>query len=131
MRGNCLSEVKRIMAKLCEVNKFLLAREREAELAYVRYLIERDKSQLAQVRTDQGIKVPAVFSSVDESLAKAAKAGKEVETGCLKQKKGLKTAERRTAVRKANVIAKRDKPPYSVEHVGALVIGAQASGRGF
>lgn len=63
------------VAKLCEVNVFFLAREGEAELTYVRYSIDCERSQLEGVRTLQGIVVP-VFSSSDDSLEKAYKPGK-------------------------------------------------------
>lgn len=62
-----------------------LRSEREAELAYLRYLMECERSKLERVPDGQSIAVP-VFSSVDESLAKAEKNGKEVECYLLSKK---------------------------------------------
>lgn len=120
------------MGELDNIKEFVLAREREAELAYLRYLIECKGAQLEQVRAEQGIVVP-LFSNADESQARAEKAEKKVKSPALMHEKALEGAEQRTAVRKANAKSKQDEPlDDCIQQSGCTsVFRAQISGRCF
>lgn len=83
---------------MIRMNEWALTRERKAELAYRRCLIERERSQLERVLDDQGI-VVHVYSSTDKSLAKAGKPEKKVEYSRLKEENALDSTKQRTAVR--------------------------------
>lgn len=93
------------MVKLYEANELSSAREQEAGLACLRYLIEWERSRLERERAEEGV-VVFVFRRTDALLPMLEKAAEVKRNYSLNRGKASKSAERYGAVHKGRRTAK-------------------------